>query len=52
MDRKCVQKRRNHKYRRMSGGAELNASLVYPVGYKSYTHVLGVIWVAVGSAKN
>ena len=52
MDRKGVQKRRNQKYRRMSGGPELDASLVFKVAFKSYTHVLGVIWVGVGSAKH
>jgi hypothetical protein len=52
MDRQGVQKTRSQKYRRQSGGAELDAGLVIAVGVKSYTHVLGVIWVDVGSANH
>ena len=52
MHRQGVQKRRSQKYRRLSGGAELDADQVIAVGVKSYTHVLGVISVGVGSANH
>ena len=52
MDRQRVQKRRNQNYRRLSGGAEPDAGLVSAVGVKSYTHVLGVIWVGVSLANH
>ena len=42
-----MQKRRSQNYRRLCGGAELDAGLVSAIGVKSYTHVLGVIWVGV-----
>jgi hypothetical protein len=51
MDRHGVQKRRSQNYRRLSGGAELEAGMVIAAGVKSYSHVLGVIWVGVGSVK-
>ena len=52
MDPQGVQKRRSHNYRRLSGGAEIDAGLVIAVGVNSYTQVLGVIWVGVGSANH
>ena len=48
MNRQSVHKIRSQNYRRLSGGAKLDAGLVSAVGVKSYTHVLGVIWVGVG----
>ena len=52
MDRQRVQKRRNQNYRRLPGVAKLDAGLASAVRVKSYTHVLGVIWVGVGSANH
>ena len=52
MDRQRVQKRRTQNYRRLSGVAKLDAGLASAVGVKSYTHVLGVLWVGEGSANH
>jgi hypothetical protein len=52
MDRQRVQKRRTQNYRRLSGVAKLDAGLASADGVKSYTHVLGVIWVGEGSVNH